>query len=233
MRHSDQNRFLACPLPNILWMVLLATFTLTSARADVLLGKEAYAIADYQQALRHFTEPAAQGDAEAQLYMGLMYRGGEGVDVDHRQAVEWYRRAAEQGHPRAQTNLAISYALGRGVVQDWQQARDWYLRAARQGYTDAQVRLGELYSASRGMASDPVQAYAWYSMALRDETICTCISGYRDELAAGMSAAEIGQAERLLSEWSQSAKTDGTGNAHGINHGQQPVRLTGRKFSQP
>jgi len=40
---------------------------------------------------------AEQGDAGAQLSLGLMYAIGQGVPRDYAQAAAWYRKAAEQG----------------------------------------------------------------------------------------------------------------------------------------
>ena len=45
---------------------------------------------------------AEQGDAEAQIMMGQIYRKGEGVPQDYEKAVNWYTLAAEQGHAYAQ-----------------------------------------------------------------------------------------------------------------------------------
>jgi len=40
---------------------------------------------------------AEQGDAAAQLSLGLAYAIGQGVPRDYAQAAAWYRTAAEQG----------------------------------------------------------------------------------------------------------------------------------------
>ena len=173
----------------------------TRLAADVEAGRNAYEFGDYEDALSHFMESAKQGDAEAQIYLGIMYRGGEGVPVDYFEAVKWYRRAAEQGHPRAQTKLAISYTLGRGVEQDHQQALQWYLRAAQQGYVDAQLSLGELYSSGSGIPADYVRAYVWYTIGLLDEDTCECIRWHRDEVSEKMSPEDILLAKRLVKEW--------------------------------
>ena len=65
---------------------------------------------------------AAQGDAEAQFNIGVMYAEGRGVPRDDAEAVRWYRLAAEQGHAYAQFNLGVMYAYGEGVPQDDVQA---------------------------------------------------------------------------------------------------------------
>ena len=63
---------------------------------------------------------AEQGDARAQLKLGVMYMNGLGVAKDERQAVEWYRKAAQQGDVEAQQLLGLMYLAGRGVIRDRQ-----------------------------------------------------------------------------------------------------------------
>jgi len=61
---------------------------------------------------------AAQGNADAQCNLGLMYATGRGVSQDDQEALKWYRLAEEQGQPRAQYNLGMMYENGQGVPQD-------------------------------------------------------------------------------------------------------------------
>ena len=51
---------------------------------------------------------AEQGDATAQLVLGLMYADGRGVLPDDAEAVRWYRLAAEQGIVDAQYILGVA-----------------------------------------------------------------------------------------------------------------------------
>ena len=48
---------------------------------------------------------AEQGDADAQVNLGFMYKSGHGVPRDAAEAVQWFRRAANQGNAEAQDNL--------------------------------------------------------------------------------------------------------------------------------
>src|SRR5690606_26862590 len=58
---------------------------------------------------------AEEGNAAAQLRLGLSYSKGEGVFSDHSEAARWYRAAAEQGLADAQFMLGVSLARGIGV----------------------------------------------------------------------------------------------------------------------
>ena len=63
-------------------------------------------------------QEAEQGDAGAQIELGVMYSSGQDVPEDAAEAVRWFRLAAEQGNAIAQANLGLMYASGRGVPED-------------------------------------------------------------------------------------------------------------------
>jgi hypothetical protein len=50
---------------------------------------------------------AQQGDAIAQVNLGIIYEKGYGVPQDRAEALNWYRKAAEQGHVDALQRLVI------------------------------------------------------------------------------------------------------------------------------
>ncbi len=70
-------------------------------------GVAAYQRGDYATAIRELRPLAEQGDANAQLFLGIMYENGQGVPQDYAEAVKWYRKAAEQGLANAQYNLGL------------------------------------------------------------------------------------------------------------------------------
>jgi hypothetical protein len=53
------------------------------------------------EGVKWLRKAAAQGDAEAQFYLGNMYFNGTDVPENAAEAVKWWRKAAEQGHPDA------------------------------------------------------------------------------------------------------------------------------------
>lgn len=70
---------------------------------------------------------AEQGDAEAQLTLGIVYRdGSDGLPQDYTEAVKWFHKAAEQKIAMAQFNLGQLYENGHGVPQDYVKAHMWY-----------------------------------------------------------------------------------------------------------
>ena len=111
-------------------------------------------------------QAAEQGDAKAQMRMGIIYDNGlEGRLQDYAQAARWYRMAALQGLPEAQNNLAVLYKDGQGLPQDYAQAAHWFTLAARQGNVLAQSNLGWLYQSGNGVAQDFDSARHWYHQA--------------------------------------------------------------------
>jgi uncharacterized protein len=157
---------------------------------------------------------AAQGLASAQYSLGQRYRLGEGVAKDAAKAFEWTKRAAVQGMPNAQAWLGVAYQGGDGIAADVAKAAEWYQKAAAQGYMPAQFMLGGLYESGRGVPQDTVLAYAWSNIAARPGNEGTAFAVMRRErIARRMSAAEIGEAERLSSSWTEGQSLTREGNS--------------------
>ena len=148
-----------------LGLVLALLVALPAMAQDPQKGVAAYEGGDYATALRELRPLAEKGNAEAQTYLGLMYRYGEGVPQNYVEAVKWYRKAAAQGHARAQNTLGNRYRLGQGVPQDYNEAAKWYRKAAEQGYAGAQYSLGISYDKGEGVPQNHAEALRWYRKA--------------------------------------------------------------------
>jgi hypothetical protein len=120
---------------------------------------------DYAAAAPWFRRAAAQGDAEAQYSLAVLYTNGLGVPRDVAGALAWYRRSAAQGYARAQNNLAWFYANGQGVKRDLTRAAAWYRQAAEQGNAKAELSLGLLYRDGAGVPRDELRARQWLRRA--------------------------------------------------------------------
>ena len=155
------------------------------------------------EALRWFRLAADQGFAGAQVNLGVAYQNGLGVPQDGTEALRWFRLAADQGFAGAQVNLGVAYQNGLGVQPDGTEALRWYRLAAEQGNASAQVHLGVMYQIGRGVPQDDVAAHMWFNLASaqssgdeRDFSV-----QLRDDVAAGMTAEQIAEAQRLAREW--------------------------------
>jgi TPR repeat protein len=117
------------------------------------------------QDITAITNAAANGDANAQIILGLAYELGQGVPQDYVQAVAWWRKAADQGNADAQHYLGAAYVTGQGVPEDDAQAVVWWRKAAEGGNAEAQDNLALLYMYGNGVPQDYAQAAAWYRKA--------------------------------------------------------------------
>ncbi len=90
-----------------------------------------------QQDIDRLRQAAEQGEASAQVTLGVLYARGKGVLENYREAVNWFRAAAEQGFSLAQFNLGFLYAKGKGVPKDYVEAYAWMNLAAAQGHGKA------------------------------------------------------------------------------------------------
>ncbi len=113
------------------------------------------------EAEKKYLAAAEKGDAEAQLFLGVCYHDGDGVEKDLKQAVYWYRKAADQGDASAQFFLGLCYYTGDGVEKDLKQAVYWWRKAANQGDAGAQAILGACYHDGVGVEKDHEQALFW------------------------------------------------------------------------
>ena len=145
--------------------ILVGGLSSNFARADIAAGLVAFRAGDYGPALSEFQPLAAQGEPQAQFYLGVSYQKGWGVIADPTKAAQWYRRAADQGFTKAQHNLALLFLRGEGVAADAAQARAWFERAAQQGDMRAAHELGLMYFRGTGVARDYAQARAWWQKA--------------------------------------------------------------------
>ena len=158
-------------------------------------GHAAYTRGDYATALRLWSPLAAQGYANAQNNLGLMYANGQGVPKDDKEALRLFGLAAAQGLAEAQTSLGFMYERGQGVPQNDKEAVRLFGLAAAQGGAYAQGALGVMYESGRGVVQNYVQAHMWYNLS--------AANGYpdvfkqRDEVATKMTSAQIAQAQEL------------------------------------
>lgn len=87
---------------------------------------------------------ANNGDAGAQLQLGLAYRDGrDGLQADAATGLHWLEASARQGNAYAADTVANAYAQGEGTQADMQQAVHWWQIAAQRGNADAQRHLGQ------------------------------------------------------------------------------------------
>lgn len=139
-----------------------------SANDTLINAKKYYALQQYSEALPLLRKAAEAANAEAALYLGVMYANGlGGLAKDDGQALSWYRKAADGGNAAGMGNLGRMYQNGRGgLAKDEAQAVSWYRKAADGGAANGMSDLGFMYANGLGgLAKDDAQAIAWWRKA--------------------------------------------------------------------
>lgn len=115
-----------------------------SAEEALRRGREAASIDNYPEKMRWFRFAADHGNAEAQVAVGAMYMGGQGIPKDGKEGLRWYRKAAEQNDPLAAYSIGLLYHRGAaGLPKDSAEATRWYQKASERGQSFEKGARGE------------------------------------------------------------------------------------------
>jgi TPR repeat protein len=152
------------------------------------LGKEIPQ--DYLAAMYWFLKASAQGCAEAQFFIGVMYDEGYGISKNVSVAMQWFVRSAENGCELAQVKVSHNqitaghrtapkkparnsdsgYTLGESQLNDdgtpiqSDEVREIRFQALG-GDMESQRMLGEAYFTGKGIMKDNFYAMLWFSKA--------------------------------------------------------------------
>jgi uncharacterized protein len=129
------------------------------ALADALIP---YAQRDFVRAQELLAPLAEQGNAVAQLKLGIILSRGKAGSRDHVAARLWFTKAAENGQVEAQFELGRIYRDGLGTRVDGKAAVYWFERAAEQATSHAINALGELYLGHQDVPRDFAIARGWF-----------------------------------------------------------------------
>ena len=148
------------------WVMLLCIASAQiAAAADVPRGVGAFLIGNRITAWRELLPAANAGDAEAQFYVGTMYRHGFGTETDNDEGLFWLTKAAGQGHVRAQ------FVLGFEAIQDGRPAAGApnIVAAAKAGFAAAQYHAGVLFRDGAGVPQNNLSALGWFLQAAEQD----------------------------------------------------------------
>ena len=103
------------------------TDAVTETAPDFEAGVAAYKRGDYAAALSELRPLAEQGQANAQLALGVMYTNGEGVAQNYIQAHMWLSLAASQGERGAigYRDRVASVLTAESIAEAEKLAREW------------------------------------------------------------------------------------------------------------
>lgn len=80
---------------------------------------------------------AEQDFMEAQMALGLLYRGQYDLPYKPEESVRWYTRAAELGSGEAMYHLGVAYGRGVDVPPDLEAGRRWFAKSVEAGFGPA------------------------------------------------------------------------------------------------
>jgi TPR repeat protein len=112
-------------------------------------------------ALTSLQAKAADGNAEAQHWLGVLYSMPGGISRDPAEAFMWFQKSAEQGNLEAQFQVALTYMRGKGVKKDDTEALKWLRKAADQGHEQAQLHIAAMYRSGDRVPKDDREAMKW------------------------------------------------------------------------
>jgi hypothetical protein len=122
-------------------------------------------------AIQGLTELGNEGDAAAQLKLGLLYVSGVVVEKDITTGIQWLEKSALQQNPAAAYNLGIVYSQVLPSEQlDYSKAAKFFESAAALGDAQSAYELGVLWHRamlpeSRYNKESLEMAYKWFKVA--------------------------------------------------------------------
>jgi len=108
---------------------------------------------------------ACENHSEAEHRLALLYRRGQGVDMDHKKAAFWFKKAADHGNTCAQYNYGVRLWEGEGVTRNFAKAFQYFQKSADSNNASAQYNLGLMYSKGEGVEKNQNMAFRWLSRA--------------------------------------------------------------------
>ena len=134
----------------------------------------------------------------------------EGFDAykrgDYDMALEQWAPLADDGDTRAKLGVARIYAALSYDKRDIKEAVRYYKEAAADGNASAMGDLGELYYTGRAGTRDELEALKWFELA---EVHGSGMMQERIELLkATLSADAVLEAERRVTDWMDTQRTD-------------------------
>ncbi|HEY1723227.1 MAG TPA: tetratricopeptide repeat protein [Magnetospirillaceae bacterium] len=116
-------------------------------------------------AFRKLAAAAGEGDAPAQLKLGLAYLDGKQLPRDTQLAAHWIREAAQQNLPEAEVQWAKLEQQGLGTKLNPDDAFAWLRRATDQKSAEGAYLLATALHDGIGTPIDAGEAAHWYVLA--------------------------------------------------------------------
>ena len=179
-------------------------------------GKRAYDRGDWVKAITDLRPLAEYGDVRAQLLLGNMYAGGNGVEQDASEAFALYHRAALANNTDGMVAVAAMYQTGQGISLNTQLAIGWFERAARLGSQAGAFFYGiHMFQGSKGttydIKPDHAAAYRWFRIAAThggDKKLRHAAFSTAEQLETRLPPDQVMQADKDAKDWAPDTLDD-------------------------
>jgi len=112
-------------------LLILIGNTSAEELSPLAAGQSAFNAGNYSLSFSLWSTLATQGNAEAQVFVGLSYDNGWGTDRSARLARVWYKKAANNNNTSGQYLLGLQYIQGTSAERA--KGLMWLQRAADNG----------------------------------------------------------------------------------------------------
>lgn len=135
------------------------------ADAQYEFGRLQMIVQNFDEGIYWIYHAAKQDHQGAQVYLGVSYRDGNGVEQDYIMAMYWLGRAGFMDSPGMQRDTGWRYLHGVQLPQDYEQALYWFRKAAQQDHVGAQIDLAWMFADGQGVDVDIDEALYWFLRA--------------------------------------------------------------------
>lgn len=145
-----------------IFLLIVLLMPLGNASAEELSplaeGQSAFNAGNYTLSFAIWSNLATQGNADAQVFVGLSYDNGWGTERSERLARVWYRKAAKNDNTSGQYLLGLHYIQGSNAERA--KGLMWLQRAADNGDNAAQhfIQKGKKRGWFKGIPSPSTPA---------------------------------------------------------------------------
>ena len=133
---------------------------------DLSLAKFMFENKNDAKAFEMFLKYAAEGNTEAEAWLGRCYMNGIGTPVNYDKAFEYFSKAAAKNHPYGINGLGVCKQYGYGTGIDLRAAIDYYKKASDMGFPLSTLNLARSYSDQRGGFYDEKLAEEYFKKAV-------------------------------------------------------------------
>lgn len=130
-----------------------------------------------KQYIQPVTKLANQGNATAQVILGVYHLFGNGIEKNEEKAFQWLSEAAKQNLGNAQYLLGILYTGGTGTNKNMKKGIEWLQKAAEQEHIPAINLLANAYIEGKEIPQNYPKALELYLQAARLSPECQYILG--------------------------------------------------------